>query len=65
MKAVLYFFRGLPTIVPGPRSPAKKLLPHISITERRISGELLPRAIRVKFATVSFQLENTRYRTVH
>jgi hypothetical protein len=27
-----------PTIVPGPKSPASKLLPTISITESRISG---------------------------
>ncbi len=27
-----------PTIVPGPKSPAPKLLPTISITESKISG---------------------------
>ena len=47
----------LPTMVPGPRSPARKLLPQISMTESRISGELLPRAMRVRLATVSFHLK--------
>ena len=46
-----------PTIVPGPKSPAKKLFPTTSITASKISGELLPKAISVKFATVSFHLQ--------
>ena len=45
-----------PTIVPGPRSPARNPLPTISITESRISGALEPRAISVRFATVSFHI---------
>ena len=44
-----------PTIVLGPRAPALNLLPKISIQDRRISGEDDPNAIRVRFATVSFQ----------
>ena len=37
-------------ILPGPRSPATKPLPIISITFRMISGADEPRAISVKFA---------------
>jgi len=40
----------------GPRSPARNPLPTISITESRISGALEPRAISVRFATVSFHI---------
>ena len=44
-----------PTIVPGPRLPATKLFPTISMAERRISGADDPNAIKVRLATVSFQ----------
>ena len=45
-----------PTIVPGPNFPALKPSPHISITDRNISSELLPNAINDRLATVSFHL---------
>ncbi|CAD6228557.1 GSCOCG00006432001-RA-CDS, partial [Cotesia congregata] len=48
-----------PTIVPGPNSPAWKSFAQISIIERRISGALLPSAIKVRFATVSFHTLTT------
>ena len=44
-----------PTIVLGPSFPASKFEPMISMIDRRISGADDPRAIRVRFATVSFQ----------
>ena len=44
-----------PTIVPGPRLPASKPSPMISMTERRISGAEEPSTIRLRFATVLFQ----------
>ena len=45
-----------PTMVPGPSSPALKPFPAISMHDRRISGALEPRAINVRFATVSFHI---------
>ena len=48
-----------PTMVDGPSSPgispAKRLF-NVSITDSRISGADEPRAMRVRFATVGFQM---------
>ena len=48
-----------PTIAPGPSSPDSKFLPMISMMERRISGADEPSAIRVKLATVLFQMRTS------
>ena len=50
-----------PTIVLGPSSPDLKFKDKVSITESRISGALLPKAIRVKFATVSFHTKTVKF----
>lgn len=44
-----------PTMVPGPSFPDSNLLPTISMTESNISGALVPKARRLRFATVPFQ----------
>lgn len=44
-----------PTIVEGPRAPAKKLPATTSITERMISGADEPSAMRERLAMVGFQ----------
>merc|ERR1719326_2427894 len=44
-----------PTMVDGPSGPANIPSMKTSMTERRISGAELPRAMRDKFATVAFQ----------
>ena len=43
-----------PTMVDGPRSPEKKPLPTISMTDNKISGADEPSAMSVRFATVGF-----------
>lgn len=48
-----------PTMAPGPKSPALKSFPTISMMDRRISGAEDPSAIRVRFATVSFQMRTS------
>lgn len=46
-----------PTIVDGPSYPAgSPRVAQVSITESKISGADEPRAIKVRFATVSFHL---------
>lgn len=50
-----------PTMVPGPSSPDSKLWPTISTHARRISGAEVPRAISVRFATVSFHIFTSMY----
>jgi len=45
-----------PTIVEGPRSPAKNFPDKHSMHAKRISGADDPSAMRVRFATVSFQV---------
>merc|ERR1719265_2494191 len=46
---------ALPTMVPAPSGPSKKLAEVISMRLSRISGALEPKAISVRFATVEFQ----------
>lgn len=48
-----------PTMVPGPRGPAWKLWPTVSMIESKISGADVPSAIRVRLATVSFHIRTS------
>lgn len=51
-----------PTIVPGPSSPASNDRETVSIILSKISGAELPRAIKERFATVSFQTKTSTIR---
>lgn len=43
-----------PTIVAGPNFPDSKLCATVSTIDSKISGDAVPNAINIKFATVSF-----------